>query len=115
MPAVIKSCMLSECDPEQSVFQINKNQIETAVLVRQDGEEFQILELYLHPELERKQQVLQLLGEIFKKLPQSVKQINLMVRNETAKALYDYLFGKPDRDYQIVRYEKELQGGTWPL
>lgn len=105
----LKNGLFWNCDTEKSLFAVEKGQIVAAVLILQeDQKHLDVLNLYIFPEWKKKQQILVMLAQALEQLPECVSHVNLAVDEERLRVLYEYMFGVPETDYWVQRYEKEL-------
>lgn len=109
MPMRVRDNIMRDCDPDNSIFAVENGRIVAAVLARAENmAETNILNVYIYPAWNKKQQILAMLALLVKKLPKSVNYLNLAIDSENVRALYNYAFGNPDADYWVQCYERAL-------
>lgn len=104
----LRDDLLFRCNPKNSYFALRDGQIEAAVLGQGEFDsEANLINLYISPKSQQKQEILSLLAKMIKLLPEVAEYINVAVDDNGKLDFYKYLFGEPMTDYWVQCYQCE--------
>lgn len=111
LPAAFYSGLLNDCDPEKSIFVIHNNSIYGAVLLSRnetDKKRDELLNIYINPKWEHFREIICMLAQVIKEMPADREGIDIVMNHDRMRQLFDYVFGEPQIDCWVQRYEKDL-------
>lgn len=112
LPPYIRSLLKHSANVENSIFYCTGRSIQGCALVgpvQENG--LSLLDIYLNSHVKQQVILLYMLAYLFGKeedLMQRVRTVYLHVIDENCYRLYRKVFGAPERDYCVQRYEREL-------
>ncbi len=112
LPARFRAELMGDCDAKKSIFITKQDKIEAGILIgsadeKQDRDT--LLDVYLNPAWSHKQEIMFMLASVIKDLSDDSEGVNITVDDENYRKLYTYIFGEPETDCWVQRYEKVLK------
>lgn len=111
LPRRFRDELLGNCDAKKSVFAIENGRLRGAILLGSSEKEkgrAELLNVYVDPRWEQKQQILSMLVQVLRKLREDVKEIAIAIDDERVRKLLTYVLGEAEKDYWVQRYEKRI-------
>ena len=111
LPQRFRDELLGNCDAKKSVFAIENGRLRGAILLGSSEKEkgrAELLNVYVDPRWEQKQQILSMLVQVLRKLREDVKEIAIAIDDERVRKLLTYVLGEAEKDYWVQRYEKRI-------
>ena len=116
IPKIIKEIIRTEADWGKSLFYQAQGKLAAGVMVEENGaDDVSVHALYINPHLKNRAVLLSMLASAVdnaKVKPSMQVKVYFYVDDSRHMEVYRQLFGAPDEDYRVERYEKELIAGS---